>query len=230
MFWIWLLAIFGPIIFTVLTFAAFLIGKFSKKPLASYSWDGADVDLIVSERKLPVTAHGIVAPVGPDLKMLVGVAKWIRDASANTIQQAADLVAPLEVGDAWVGPGGRYRFGKSVLAVVKDDSNRVSADTITAAFTKALELAALDGLTSIVVPDPTDDLLRQPNWITAEQRRATCAPIAQAVVHAVRKSAHQFDSITIWVWKSGNEDLYQEALEAMEPHYVSHAQAAASHA
>src|SRR5689334_18687687 len=98
------------------------------------------IELYISQRKFPALAHadGLVVPVGPDLKMVFGVAKMARDRGADVIQVEANRVAPLEPGDAFVGTGARYRYKYTALAVIFDTSKRTSAEIIKQAITTAV--------------------------------------------------------------------------------------------
>src|SRR5437867_9038866 len=75
-------------------------------------------------------AEAIIVPVAPDMKMSAGIAKWARDASANRVQNQALRIAPLAPGDAFVGAGGKYRFGMVALAVVMDDTKQTTPEWI----------------------------------------------------------------------------------------------------
>ncbi|MGC8669158.1 MAG: hypothetical protein ACP5VE_13675 [Chthonomonadales bacterium] len=188
---------------------------FGTRPVRTVKLNGVSVVLWVSERKLPVSADAIVAPVAPDLKMAVSIAKWIRDATADAAQDVADAAAPLSPGEVLRAPGARYRFGSTLLAVVMDEAKRVEAEWITAAIANALRRAAAEGMDSVIVPDITEDLLRQPNWITPEQRIASCRPIARALFHGIMEGAHGLDTVHVWVWQPVYADVYHKELDAL---------------
>lgn len=185
------------------------------------------VSLWVRERRMPTTARAIVAPVGPNLKLVDGIAKWIRDASGNKAQYEADAMAPAQPGTAVVVSGGRYRFRNAVLAVVTDEHNRTSGELITQAVASAIDAAAGTGADVCMIPDMSDDLLRQPDWITDEQRHNTAIPIAHAVVEGIRLSAGKVRDIRIWVWHKGAEDIYTSELDRALAAPQSEAQSAA---
>jgi hypothetical protein len=166
------------------------------------------VTLWVRERRMPGSAGALVVPVATDLKMVAGIAKWARDAGADRLQHEADAAAPLAPGEAFVGSGGRYRFKVGALAVVMDDAKRTSPEWIRDAVATALRAAREKDARSAIVADFTEDLLRQPNWITAEQRRETCGPIARAILDGIVAGGGTLDEVRIWVWRGGNEDIY----------------------
>src|SRR5580700_8474974 len=135
------------------------------------------IELWVSRRKLPLVlrAHSIVVPTGPDLKMVFGIAKMVRDMGADVVQHEANRVAPLKPGEAFVGAGARFRYKFTALAVIFDESKCTSQALISKAMTNAMLMLRERGAKSVVVPDMTENLLTQPNWITEEQRRETGA-------------------------------------------------------
>ena len=145
------------------------------------------IELFVSQRKLPLLAgaDALIVPVGPDLKMVFGVAKMARDRGADIVQVEANRVAPLNPGDAFVGTGARYRYKYTALAVIFDESKRTSAEIITQAVTTAVTKLRAVGAKSVVIADMTENLLAQPNWITQEQRRKTAAITAKIMIDAI---------------------------------------------
>jgi len=194
---------------------AYLLGKMmvGTRPVRKMKVDGVSLELWVTERKFPVSADAIVAPVAPDLQMATGIAKWIRDATADAAQQAAAASAPLEPGAVLIAPGARYRFGSTILAVVMDDAKRVEAGWISGAIATALRKAAAQGMDRVIIPDITEDLLRQPNWITTEQRVDSCRPIARAVLRGIVEGAAGLDTVHLWIWQPVYAEVYLEELE-----------------
>jgi hypothetical protein len=185
---------------------------------------GLNVHLWVAQRKLPflmagapfLTQHqAILVPVAPDLKMVFGVAKLVRDQGANMVQREADRVAPLAPGDAFIGAGARYRYDNTVLAVIFDESKRTSPDLITRAVRRGAELANQRGCTSLILPDMTENLLAQPNWITQEQRRATAELAALTLVNAIRASRGVVDRFNVWCWDPNNAGFYIRELNRL---------------
>lgn len=175
--------------------------------------DDKTLELWVRVNKQPVLADAIVVPVAPDLKMAVGMAKWVRDKTANTIQYQALDAAPLPPGEAFVGSGGKYRFNVTALAVVMDDLKRTSPAWIASGIRHAIERARAEDAQSILVPDMTEDLLRQPQWITDEQRRETCRPIARAIFDGILSADADMSVVKVWVWRAGYEDIFIEEME-----------------
>ncbi len=187
------------------------------------------IELWVRERKYPSSAEAIVVPVAPDLKMTTGIAKWVRDRTANRLQRQAELAAPLEPGEVFVGSGGKFKFRLAALAVVMDDAKRAQPEWITQSVKRAFLMAREHDARSIIVPDMTEDLLRQPTDITDEQRRETCRPIAHAIVEAILEAPDDMEEIKIWCWRKVNEDIYVQELERLEPYRPVSRAAATAH-
>jgi len=173
------------------------------------------IELIVSQRKLPFMAgaDALIVPVGPDLKMVFGVAKMARDRGAGRIQFEASKVAPLEPGDAFVGTGARYRYKYTALAVIFDHSKRTSAAIITQAVTTAVDKLRQKGARSVVIADMTENLLAQPNWITPEQRRKTAAITAKIMVDAIVACGNKARTVKIWCSEPDNTQFFVEELK-----------------
>jgi hypothetical protein len=175
------------------------------------------IELWVSSRKLPLAlrADAMIVPVGPDLKMVFGVAKMARDMGADFVQHEAAKVAPLEAGDAFVGSGARFRYKHTALAVIFDRNKRTSAAIIGQAVATALnKLRGLD-VNSVVFPDMTENLLAQPNWITDEQRRVTAGLTARIMVDAI-VAGGLMGTVRIWVWDPRNAPFFAEELERVK--------------
>jgi O-acetyl-ADP-ribose deacetylase (regulator of RNase III) len=181
--------------------AAFAYDALRNKPVALAELDGCRIELWVRDRKNPRTADAIVAPVPTDLKLAHGVAKLIRLWTANRIQAEADLAAPRSAGDVLVGSGAKYKFDKTVLAVVTDSAKVASQEGIAAAIRNALEACVVAGAASVIVPDFTDDLLQQPKTISDEEWQKTAATVAKATVNALLTAPEGLTEIAIWVWK-----------------------------
>src|SRR5258707_1084963 len=105
--WAWLSAFGIGLVFLSL-FAVIALDLFGPRPVKRIVVDDTAIELWERERKMPGGADAIIVPVAPDLKMSTGVAKWVRDATANTVQYEALKVAPLKPGDVFVGSGGKY--------------------------------------------------------------------------------------------------------------------------
>ncbi len=186
------------------------------KPIQQLKWDGKVVDILVSERRFPRMAESVIVPVAPNLKMSYGIAKWVRDATAGKFQIEAERAAPLAPGDAFAGSGGKYRFQHAIVAVVMDETKRYTAEWIEKSVQSALRLAAERHAHSCLVADMTDDLMRQPQWLSLEERKAICKPVAMAILQGVRKAATSPEEVAIWVWRSDYKDIWMEALSSLE--------------
>lgn len=180
------------------------------------------VMLWVARRKLPALVAGapfltrhtaMIVPVAPDLKMVFGVAKMARDQGASRIQQEALRVAPLTPGQAFIGSGAKYRYAYTALAVIFDEYKRTSPDLIRTAVRNAAQLANERGATKLILPDFTENLLAQPNWITSGQRRETAEIAAFTTIEAVRACRGMADTVHIWCWNPENAPLYERELK-----------------
>ena len=176
------------------------------------------IELWVSQRKLPLVlrADAIIAPVAPDLKMVFGVSKMIRDMGADIVQYEANLAAPLRAGEAFVGTGARFRYKLTALAVIFDSTKRTSASTISQAIATSMRLLREKGARSVVVPDMTENLLAQPNWITVEQRQETAAITAHLLVGAIVSAGSNIKNVKIWVWDPANAQYYINEVDQLK--------------
>jgi hypothetical protein len=193
---------------------------FTPKPHRRVEVGNTVVEVWVRERRLPAPGEAIIVPVASDMKMSTGIAKWVRDSTANAVQYEALEVAPLSPGEAFVGSGGKYRFGVTALTVVMDEQKRTSPEWISSAIAKALVLCRQKDVQVCILPDMTEDLLRQPQWITEDQRRETCRPIARAMVEGIIRDVDVMDVVRIWVWRKGNEDIFVEELDRAVESYL----------
>ncbi len=213
--WVWIttLCMMGPV-FAGLALA-FLYEVKRAKPIRVIEVEGVRFELWVRERKFPCAADAIIVPAARDLKLVAGIAKWVRDATANKLQDEADRLAPLDPGQAFVGSGGRYKFDHAVVAVVMDDQKTAKPEWIRAGVRAAMKEAQLAGASSCILPDFTDDLMRQPQWPSAEQRRETCRPIAVALLEGAMSSYTGIDTVVVWVWRADMRDIYEEEFERL---------------
>jgi hypothetical protein len=225
--WLWVLTILGPVGSFVGLGLGFVIMKFMRRPYRAFELSGTTVELYVTQRRFPMGSGAMIAPTAPDLKMPTGIAKWVRDATANRLAHALESAAPAQPGSAVVGPGARYRFDHGIAAVVMDSSKRTNPSIITTAVANAIRAAGSVGAGTVVVPDLSMDLLQQPRWITEAQRRETCAPIAKAVVQGIVEADGAIDTVRLWIWLPGVEDLYLRELEAVAGTHSSEAAYAA---
>ncbi len=184
------------------------------KPKISAKIANTIIELWIAQRKLPARAKSdaMIVPVAPDLKMIFGVAKRVRDYGGNAAQYEADRVAPLEPGQAFIGPGGRYRFDHTVLAVIFDTYKRTSPELITRAIDSAMQQALRKGAESIILPDMTENLLAQPTWITAEQRLSTADTTAKILIDAITSSSRVVPIVRIWCWDPANAPAYEREI------------------
>ena len=185
-----------------------------RKPVMTLKFGETSVELWVRERAMPARADSIIAPVGTNLKMGVGIAKWVRDEGSGKAQSEALKAAPLAPGESFVGTGGRYRFESVILAVVMDDQKRFTGEWITTAVAESIREAGKSGAESVLLPDMTDDLLRQPVWISQRQRNETCEPIARAMLEGVRMAQGSVRTVKLWVWRKDLLDVWNSAFKA----------------
>ncbi len=190
-------------------------------PAYSVNKNGLNVKLWVAQRKAPFLMTSIIrnqamlVPVAPDLKMVFGIAKRVRDYGADAVQNEALKAAPLVPGDAFIGSGARYRFANTVLAVIFDENKRTSPEIIARAVRRGCELANQRGCHAIILPDMTENLLAQPNWITQEQRRQTAEVAALAMGAALRACRGLMSQYNIWCWDPDNADFYLRELKRL---------------
>jgi len=191
------------------------------RPSYSVNKNGLNVKLWVAQRKAPflmtsmIRHQAMLVPVAPDLKMVFGIAKRVRDYGGDRIQYDALKAAPLSPGDAFIGSGARYRFANTILAVIFDENKRTSAELISRAVRRSCEIANQNGCTAIILPDMTENLLAQPNWITAEQRRGTADTAALALGAALRACRGLMSQYNIWCWDPDNADSYLRELKRL---------------
>lgn len=183
------------------------------RPFKTYNFGGTTVELWVRERKFPVSADAVVVPVAPDLKMVAGAAKVVRDATGDIAQVEADRAAPLEPGQAFTASGGRFRFRNAILAVVMDGQKRVSEAVLVAGVRAGLEKARAASAYSVMIPDMTEDLIHQPEEMPVERRREVCRSVAGAVVDAVVGCGPSVGLVRIWVWRKGMETIWLQELD-----------------
>ncbi len=181
---------------------------------------GLKIELWVSQRKFPYLAFpgGLVVPVAPDLKMIFGAAKIVRDWGGGRAQYEANKAAPLPPGEIFVGTGSRYRFyGKTILAVIFDEQKRTHPEWIASALKKAAAgMSDGHGSATLMIPDMTENLLTQPNWITEDQRLDTARATARLMLDAIlacRGTAVK--TVKIWVSDPANADIFIEEMDAL---------------
>jgi O-acetyl-ADP-ribose deacetylase (regulator of RNase III) len=173
------------------------------------------IEIWVSQRKLPFMLRGgaIIVPTAPDLKMVFGIAKMVRDMGGDHVQREANAVAPLAPGEAFVGTGAKYRYKYTALAVIFDQVKRTSPQLITSAVGKAMRMLRDRGVNSVIFPDMTENLLTQPNWITPEQRRETAAITARLMLAGILDAGSNIQTVRIWVWDKANAEVFIDELK-----------------
>ena len=209
----------GPAISIVMTIA---LRPYIFPPFYKTRIDGLNLELWVSENKYPMMAMPdvLVVPVAPDLKMVFGAAKIARDAGAGQIQAEADKVAPLKPGDAFVGKGAKYKWHLTALAVIFDAQKRANPELMAASLRKALTEASAHGADSAMIPDMTENLLAQPNWISDAQKAETAQLAARLTLDAALACRGTVDTIKIWVYDKANADAYVAELEKLDDESV----------
>ncbi len=195
---------------------AALITLLTPKPVFRVDLRDVRVELWVKERSFPSRAQAIIAPVSPDLKMVFGISKVIRDYTADAVQREAEQAAPLEPGDAFVGTGGKYRFRWTALAVIFDSYKRTTPALITSAYVRAIQLVRSRGATTCIIPDITENLLRQPRDISSEKRRQTAMIAARAIFEAIMATRGSMRIVKVWVWDQRNAELFLETMKLLE--------------
>ena len=182
-----------------------------------------NIKLFVAQRKLPFLIgntltqnNALLVPVAPDLRMVFGVAKLARDWGADIAQREALKVAPLAPGDAFIGTGARYRYRHTVLAVVFDENKRATPDLMRQAIRRGAQLAGERGATGLILPDMTENLLAQPNWITAQQRSDTAEIVAFTLVDALKSCRGFVKTVHLWCWDPRNAEYFQRELKRLK--------------
>jgi hypothetical protein len=115
-----------------------------------------------------------------------------------------------------VGAGAKYHFKYTALAVIFDTSKRTSPSLIRQAVRAAALAVAQRGAKSIIIPDMTENLLAQPNWVTREQARVTSQSAAAALAEAIRACRGAVKTIRVWVWDPAAVEIYRRELVRLE--------------
>jgi hypothetical protein len=207
--------LFGLLQAPVVAVAVWALWRVIFPPYFHLKVDGLKIELWVSQRKYPwmSLSQAFIVPVAPDLKMVFGSAKIARDWGANKVQYEADAVAPLQPGDAFVGSGSRYRWQYTALAVIFDSQKRTNSELISAALGAAMNKLSDEDVTNAILPDLTDNLMAQPNWITDEQRESTARQAARLTLDALYTHRGALQTVRIWVFDPRNADIYIEEME-----------------
>lgn len=183
------------------------------------------LELWVSQRKYPwmSRSEAFIVPVAPDLKMVFGSAKMARDWGANQVQVEAEKVAPLKPGEVFVGSGSKYRWQRTALAVIFDNQKRTNVELLGTALHNAMHQLSEEGITSALLPDLTDNLISQPNWITDEQRGEAARQAARLTLDALVSAKPELVVVRIWCFDPRNADLYIEEMEKWQEEREAHA-------
>jgi hypothetical protein len=188
-------------------------------------FNGQTINLWVTSRKFPALLtrgpysggkNAIIAPVGPDLKMVTGAAKLIRDQGADRAQYAALKAAPMGQGKAFLAEGGKYRYNKTVLAVIFDARRRTTASIISQAVRTGAELASAAGCTGLIIPDLTANLVVQSNWISEAQRESAASLGAAATVAAIKACKATMSTYHVWCWDPLNAVEFRRELDRLQ--------------
>ena len=188
------------------------------RPRQSIKVGDTVIELWVSPRRMPMLFHAdaMIVPVSPNLRMVSGPAKLARDAGADRVQHEALRIAPLEPGQVFVGAGARYHFKMTALAVIFDTQKRTDASVIRQAVRNAAAACAQRGAKSVILPDFTESLLAQPNWLSEEEYRATAETSAAALAEAANACVGLVARVKIWCWNDVSVGLFLRELKRIE--------------
>ena len=219
--WLWVVqfllfaGLLGPVVTVV---QLILLRPYIFSPYYKTRADGMNIEVWVSQRKYPIMAFPdiLIVPTGPDLKMIFGAAKIARLWGAGKAQTEAEKVAPLQPGDAFVGPGAKYRWHLTGLAVIFDNQKRTNPELMGASLRKAMQIAAEEGAESAMVADMTENLQTQPNWTTEAQQAENARQTARLMIESILACYGTVKTVKIWVFEPANADIYVEELEKLE--------------
>ena len=221
--WVWVFI--GVVATSIVSVFVTLIWEVKRpRPAGSLSRGDLAVELWGGDWYRAPKADAVIVPVASDMQMYTPVAKWVRDATAYEVQDQANRVAPMKPGEAFVGVGGKYRFKMAALAVVMDDQKRTTDEWVSAAIERAIRLVAEHGAQTVVVPDMTEDWIRHPQTITAEQRRQTAEVVAPAVLKGIVNAGDVVDEVKIWAWNPQNREVYIREIERLESAESEHSE------
>lgn len=182
----------------------------------------ADVDIKVwvAKRQLPflvgtpwMKKNALIVPVAPDMKMVFGVAKMARDWSGNRAQIEAVKYAPMKPGDVFFASCARHRYAHTILAVIFDEQKRTSPELIRRTVRRGIQVAGERGLTSVILPDMTENLLALPNWITEAQRDETAEVAAFTLVDTLKSCRGMVKTINLWCLDPRNAEFFLRELK-----------------
>ncbi len=178
------------------------------------------IELWVTKRTFPYAAlpEAVIAPVAPDLKMNTSAAKVVRDWGASKVQYEANEVAPLKPGDAFLGSGARFRVNwrMTALAVVFDEQKRTNPELFGVGIHTAAKLAAAQGAANLLLPDMTENLMQQPNWVTDAEREAATRQTARLMILSLFPLEGIVTTVKLWMASPEAADIYIEEMERMQ--------------
>lgn len=154
----------------------------------------------------------VIVPVGPDVQMVAGSALWVRGLSAGRAQREAAAHAPAKPGDAFVVAGACYRFKRTAVAVVMDDRKRFDQKWAVASVRRAVELLPDNTPRSVMFPDWTADLMRQPRTQDNTLRLEAARCVAPLVVEAALAVANQVALVRLWIADADVAEVYRSEL------------------
>lgn len=220
--WIWAGAAITAI--PVLAVVLVIIRELTRpRPIILHQSQGTRVELWAGHPRYPAYSDVVVVPVSTDLKLIAGSALWVRGVTAGMAQRQADNLAPREPGDAVLVPGSRGRFRHTALAVVMDDLKRWDPAWIAQSVQKAVALARAEGVSSILIPDWTPDLMTQPRVQDDAFRRQQGDIVAPAVSAAIRQLIGEVPVVRLWVRDPAVVESYRQAWANVSrtPHSVA---------
>lgn len=208
--WIW--AGTAAVAVPVLVVVFVVVWEISRpRPTLVLRGDGSRLELWTGQPRMPTRSDLVIVPVAPDLKLVAGAAHWVRGVTAGRTQAEADAHAPRDPGDAVLVTGSRGRLPRVALAVVMDERKRYSAEWAIAAVRRAIEASRVDGVASVLIPDWTPDLMRQPRRQDAEFRRHEAEQIAPLVRDVALSLLGEVPVIRVWVPDPALADVYRTA-------------------
>ena len=207
----------GPIVTVVLLG---LLRPFIFPPYYHTKAGELKIELWVSQRTFPYAAmpEAVLAPVAPDLKMNTSAAKVVRDWGASRVQYEANTAAPLKPGDAFLGSGARFRLNwrMTALAVIFDEQKRTNPELFGVALYTAAKLASEQGAANLLIPDITENLMQQPNWVTDADREIATRKTARMVILSLLPLNGVITTVKLWMASPEAADIYLEEIEKMQ--------------
>jgi hypothetical protein len=83
-------------------------------------------------------------------------------------------------------------------------------------FRRALEhLSMEEHIGSVMIPDMTENLLAQPNWISEEQRIETAHQTARLMLEAILSCRDLTRNVKIWIWNPDNTQAFIDEMDRL---------------